>query len=370
MTSLSGTLTVYYPGGDKYDTYWSNGDVKIPASQTGEFAYANVCSGSVNEDGTNLTLYNKTAIIKVIVPADTKKLTLTSLNPIDDSGQRGENGAVAIADGSATTITVGNGSSNIPNPCYVSILAGNVLLQDLNIDVDDKAQGGFSPNAIVAKGKTPSEYAVEVNTIYTLSESSLHEYVTVGSQKWATMNVGATEANPYGYYFAWGDTEGHVANVSEKTFDYSFSWSNAPFNGGESSYSETEFNKVKDTVCPGGTLALAYDAANVNWGGAWRMPTREEFIDFLGGKESIYIDYDVDFSKNGITFPSAGYGGSAKYPDALCEFGEAGYFWTSTFNADNPNGAFVLHSEISIMGEAHIMATERSRSRSVRPVSE
>lgn len=87
----------------------------------------------------------------------------------------------------------------------MSILPETALLQDLNVDVVTSsktgAQGGFAPNAIIAKGKTPSTYKPVNNTIYT---ATLHEYVTVGSQKWATMNVGASSPTDYDDYFAWG----------------------------------------------------------------------------------------------------------------------------------------------------------------------
>ena len=369
-TSLTGTLTVYYPGGEKYDKYWSGDNAIVPASQTGNFADANICKGSVDENGTNLTLNNQTAVFEVSVPSGTKQLTVTSLNPVSSStGRRATSGAVNIAEGSAT-ITVGNNTADIPNPCYVSVLApatGAVLLQDLNFDTGS-AQGGFSPKYITSKGKTPSSYAVEVNTMYTLAATSLHEYVeltmTVNSvtktYKWATMNVGATSSTDYGYYFAWGETDGHIGDTSTKKFenDYSFSWANAPFNNDQSSYDGTYFGTVKNTVCPNEVLALAYDAAFCNWGGAWRMPTKGEFNSFILGAPYA----EGNFEYNGVTFPAAG-AGITKLQGA----GSGGYYWSSSLSTVSSQDAYHLSFAY---GPAGVGTRSRYYGESVRPLSE
>lgn len=77
-----------------------------------------------------------------------------------------------------------------------------------------------------------------------------YEYVDLGlSVKWATCNVGATKPEDYGDYFAWGETE------PKQTF--------------------TEDNYLYTGSAPL-TLPLSADAAYVNWGGSWRMPTQTE----------------------------------------------------------------------------------------------
>lgn len=81
------------------------------------------------------------------------------------------------------------------------------------------------------------------------SDANGYQYVDLGlSVKWATMNVGATSPEDYGNYYAWGET-------STKTI-----YTNSNYN-----YSDNP------SISP-----LNKDAANVNWGGDWRMPTKEE----------------------------------------------------------------------------------------------
>lgn len=84
-----------------------------------------------------------------------------------------------------------------------------------------------------------------------------YEYVDLGlSVKWATCNVGASNPEDRGFYFAWGETSSK-SNYTEGTYKYS----------GASKYNS------KDGII---TLDSDDDAATVNMGNPWRMPTKEE----------------------------------------------------------------------------------------------
>lgn len=89
------------------------------------------------------------------------------------------------------------------------------------------------------------------------------EFVDLGlpsGLKWAKCNVGAETETDAGLYFQWGYTEGHD---KDSEFFLSQLW-----NYGYK-------NKVfKD-------LTIEYDAANVNMGGGWRMPTKDEFNELM-----------------------------------------------------------------------------------------
>lgn len=371
-TSLTGTIDVYYPGGNLFETYWNEGNAKISSNQTGEFATANLCKGTVAEDGTNLTLTNQTALFQVTPPSGVKQFTITSLKTIVD-GQRTNGTAANIAD-NATVITVGDNSADL-GTCYVALASG-VNLSDLSFEyTTDDTYGAMKgiPMKDIPEGKD----AVTAGSVYTITANNWHDYVKADGKKWATMNVGATETNPNGLYFAWGETTGHSftgtpeygylenAFVSGFTTDDSkgFSWTNAPFNGGESSFSETEFNKVKNTVCPNGVLALAYDAANVNWGGAWRMPTNEDLTTFLNGTSSYTKGEDGSFTHQGVTFPAAGYGDGTVLGGA----GVGGFYWSSSLDTVNPDFDYCLHFDFGVVRMDY---GERYIGYSVRPLSE
>lgn len=85
-----------------------------------------------------------------------------------------------------------------------------------------------------------------------------HDYIDLGlSVKWATCNVGSTSPEDYGDYFAWGETKGRT----------SFSWEN---------YEHCDGSILSDRYIGNDIKGTQYDAAFVNWGSDWRMPTDAE----------------------------------------------------------------------------------------------
>ena len=84
-----------------------------------------------------------------------------------------------------------------------------------------------------------------------------HEYVDLGlSVKWATCNVGASSPIEYGDYYAWGETS-TKRSYTKKTYKY---------------YKYDQYVHIGNNIS-----GTQYDAARVNWGGTWRMPTMAEF---------------------------------------------------------------------------------------------
>ena len=86
------------------------------------------------------------------------------------------------------------------------------------------------------------------------------------SVKWANMNVGATTPEDYGNYYAWGET------VTKSTYDWSTYFYT---NDGGKTFTKYNNKGGKTVLDPGD------DAAHVNWGGSWRMPTKAECQELL-----------------------------------------------------------------------------------------
>ena len=202
-----------------------------------------------------------------------------------------------------------------------------------------------------------------------------YDYVDLGlpSQlKWAKCNIGATNEEEAGLYFQWGDTQGYTAEqVGDgeglKTFslaDYKFS-----IDGSSSNFSKYNASDSKTILDP------EDDAAHVNMGGNWRMPTREEYDELLmntdvylvptEGEEiqgtaqeqpsgSVEINWvsqaegtlkGVKFYKKGdkqtyIFVPAAGYAYKKVYADnsLVQDVGRHSYLWTSSLY---PSGVLV-----------------------------
>ena len=265
------------------------------------------------------------------------------------------------------------GTSHDPNApvikgkCYVSILTDDeVLLRDLNFDVQNHIykyenplvqgdyrwdpgagyMGGFSPLFLTETFGEGSvdEVTAQKGAIYTGVADHLHEYVSGGNLKWATMNVGATSSDTNGLYFAWGETIGHKWNAVASKFEplngesgYSFAW-------GSGFYSQTLTTQDKAEKCPAiyvpnkgksfNTLSLQYDAAYQNWGGAWRMPRFFDELSLSGQVGFTFSNYVATSTDRGsIDFSNVGYGsGTSRVVQETTTFYSS--YWTSTLYTD------------------------------------
>ena len=154
------------------------------------------------------------------------------------------------------------------------------------------------------------------------SSANGHKYVDLGlSVKWATMNVGATTPEDYGDYFAWGETKTKGTYV----------WGNY-FDTNDVGNTFTKYNNE------GGKTVLdpEDDAAHVNWGGSWRMPTQAEWQELYN---NCTWTWTTQNGINGYKFTSkkAGYtdkfiflpaAGSCRGSD-LYNVGSLGFYWSS-----------------------------------------
>ena len=157
-----------------------------------------------------------------------------------------------------------------------------------------------------------------------------HEWVDLGlpsGLKWATCNVGASKPEEYGDYFAWGEVE------PKDYYDWStYKWCNGSYDTQtkycyDSYYGYNGFTDYKTT------LELSDDAANYNWGGAWRMPTTEEQDELRNNcswewttQNGVYGRKVTGPNGNSIFLPAAGCRGDSSLYDA----GSYGYYWSSS----------------------------------------
>ena len=113
-----------------------------------------------------------------------------------------------------------------------------------------------------------------------------HEYVDLGLPSgalWATCNVGADAPEDYGNYYAWGET----------TTKSTYSWNNYKYCNG-SCVSLTKYcnnsklgnNGFADDLI---IIQIGDDAASFNWGGDWRMPTKEEWRELFNYTNSMWV---------------------------------------------------------------------------------
>jgi len=175
-------------------------------------------------------------------------------------------------------------------------------------------------------------------------EPDTHEYVDLGLPSktlWATTNIQDADGNEL--YFAWGETSGYTkSQITDKVRGFSLQ-----------SYGYNENPS---------TLDAEHDAATVNWGSDWKMPTEENFNELLNNtKKTFDGDTLILSSENGksIEFKALGY---AQNYEVLDE-GNFGHYWTSSLGESN-------NAKILYFSEAMQLVDDDSRlyGRLIRPI--
>lgn len=149
------------------------------------------------------------------------------------------------------------------------------------------------------------------------------------SVKWAAYNIGATSPEEYGNYYAWGEVE-PKADYTEENYRFQIpSKHYYELPSGLSDISGTQ-----------------YDAANVNWGNGWRMPTKLELMELCEKTTAVYVNYNniqgyrfIGPNGNSIFLPCAGYrdkNGLHKY---------VAYYWNSVAVGNDSYESYNLVNE-------------------------
>jgi len=218
------------------------------------------------------------------------------------------------------------------------------------------------------------------------SKEPLHDHKGVqlweGGPYWAETNIGAEKPEDYGYYFWWGDTVGYKR---ENGVWVAGDGASSGFSFEETNLFRKLFGKKDNIPTCGkggstllndgwitaeGVLAPGHDAAHVQWGGGWRMPTKQEFDNLkskcdwkwtaVNGVNGYVVRGRGNYETHRIFLPCAGYGNGT----SLNHSGSYGYYWSSV-PLSGSSGAYGLY-----FGSGYHCADcyYRYFGRSVRPV--
>ena len=192
-----------------------------------------------------------------------------------------------------------------------------------------------------------------------------------GGPYWAETNIGADEPWECGYYFWWGDTVGYkrennawVASDGSLS-NFSFDSSNAPTHNKSVATLKSEGWFTAD-----GVLVPEHDAAHVQWGGGWRMPTKQELADLVSkcdwtsatqnGVKGYVVKGKGTYASISIFLPCAGDG----YGPSLYGAGSSGNCWSSVPFSDSYNAWY-----LNFDSDGHVTGTyARFAGMSIRPV--
>ena len=147
------------------------------------------------------------------------------------------------------------------------------------------------------------------------------EYVDLGLPSgtiWATANVGADKPTDFGLYFLWGDTQGYTKGQC----------------------SNYKWEKNTKYTNPGASLDLEDDAAHINMGGDWHIPSPEQIKELLDNTTSAFKTLNgirgIKFTaknRKSIFIPAAGYA----FEDSVNYGGNDGNIWSSMLDMDDAN---------------------------------
>ena len=184
------------------------------------------------------------------------------------------------------------------------------------------------------------------------------------SVKWASFNLGASKPEEYGDYYAWGET-GPKEDYAWSTYK----WCNGSTTTltkycTNSVYGYNGFTDGKAVLDP------EDDAAHVNLGGNWRMPTDAEWAEL---RENCTWSWTTQNGVNGylVTGPNGNSifltaAGSRSNTD-LSNAGSIGLYWSSSLNTDYPNYARLVYFRSDDVLRS---GGSRCGGLSVRPVTE
>ncbi len=159
-----------------------------------------------------------------------------------------------------------------------------------------------------------------------------HEYVNLGlSVKWATCNIGANVPEEYGDFYSWGEVSIKSSNAHA---DYKW-YKDGNFMQKMKYCFDSDLGTVDNKI----SLDEEDDAAIMNWGKSWRMPTYEEQEELMNG---CTWEWTTDYNGSGVAgrigtskkngnkiFLPAG--GHRYWSD---DRGGSGFYWSSSMNPE------------------------------------
>ena len=261
--------------------------------------------------------------------------------------------------------------SNAPNPRFAwSSSDTNIATVDQN-GLVTAVSGGTCTITCASKDGSGVTATCEVIVFEEDNSGSIggHDYIDLGLPSgtlWATCNIGADNPEDYGDYFSWGETTGY--NSGKTNFEWStYKWCNGSYD------TQTKYNTSSSygTVDNKTELDLEDDAAYVNWGSNWRMPSKAQFDELINGSYTT-TEWTTQNGVNGLKITSKTNGNSIFLPAAgyrndtsLNDAGSYGYYWSHTLYSSYPYRACSLYFNSSYFDTYR---SNRCGGLSVRPV--
>lgn len=182
------------------------------------------------------------------------------------------------------------------------------------IKPENKPYVAYSKEEGVVYSIIPVEDGYNLITLKKVDISNIsYEEVDLGlSVKWANKNIGAQTVEDYGTYFSWGNTEGYTVSgtkfltvdeacqlfssvtgetiTTKEELEFMLSQMGVTVDNlgivDGYSFDDATYNGTTGAGFTGDVLDSTHDAATVNMGDSWRMPTSDEYRELVNAVKS------------------------------------------------------------------------------------
>lgn len=185
--------------------------------------------------------------------------------------------------------------------------------------------------------------------------------------KWACCNVGASDPEGYGSYYAWGETE-EKSDYTDLTYKYYL---------GDLDGDGREYDSNEDEIIGFNISGTQYDVARVKWSESWRMPTKDEVLELRDRCTNKWSTFNgvrgnlvIGPNGNRIFLPAAG----KRVGTKIGSVGKGGNYWSASsyVGSNYVTGMFDFYSHYNTVYRLRWYETAcyRCNGHTVRPVTE
>ena len=339
---------------------------------------------SLNMTSLSMTVGDTQTLTATVTPSNATDKSVTWSSNNNTVATVSSSGVVTAKSAGSATITVKTNDGGKTATCSVTVLPNSISVTGVSLDktsislaegetmtltaivfpedATDKSviwSSGDSSIATVSStgvvsAKTGGSTTITVRTndggktatcsvTVTIISPSLPvpEVVDLGlSVKWASFNLGATKPEEYGDYYAWGETEPYYSSLDPLTWkpgkETGYDWSSYKWcNNGHQAltkYCDDQYSGYNGFTDGKTVLDPEDDAAHVNLGGRWRIPTGQEMDELVKectwewtSRNGVIGRLVTGPNGNSIFLPAAGFRNYKNFSNVQ----SWGYYWTS-----------------------------------------
>ena len=325
---------------------------------------------------------------------EVSKVTLNKVNTVMTITPEANAMPDITSDTEGTITRTGAVGGALGNANAEGVLIFSVAVLDQTATADRKihvSQSGWPSSASFSAAALTK--GTSYNTVCQLSGP----YKTIGGHSgvrlwadgpyWATCNIGAESPTDNGYYYMWGSTQGYEyrggkfykvgtdTEIATGGFYWTIYTKFGTYNSTNTeTYGFTKYTADKTDGDGKSRLEPIDDAATIEWGSGWRMPTGgangefQKLFDncvwtFNGELGGYLVTGKGEYEGISVFFPAAG------YADAYSLYNVGGY-WSSSLLTSNPSKAYSVNFDNTKVWSPDTSTRERCIGFPVRPVSD